>query len=104
MTRPPQTPFRLMSFYGPCENSLGVTCMEAKAGMSAPPFLIGAPGPAPARGTRLHTRRRAGKPQPNTQVLILDAHMQLVPLGVHGEMYLGGVQLGRGYYKARALR
>nr|QNL34618.1 SteC [Pseudomonas sp.] len=38
-----------------------------------------------------------GKPLCNTRVYILDAHQQLTPLGVVGEMYLGGVQVTRGY-------
>ncbi|HVS81946.1 MAG TPA: amino acid adenylation domain-containing protein [Pyrinomonadaceae bacterium] len=40
-----------------------------------------------------------GRPLPNTQAYVLDGHGQLAPLGVTGELYLGGVQVGRGYYK-----
>src|SRR5262249_18285157 len=40
-----------------------------------------------------------GKPISNVKVLILDRHQRLAPVGVPGEIYLGGKCLGLGYLK-----
>jgi amino acid adenylation domain-containing protein len=45
-----------------------------------------------------HQTRNIGKPISNTQVYILDDHMNLQPLGVPGEICIGGEGLALGYW------
>jgi amino acid adenylation domain-containing protein len=71
-------PARLHNLYGPTEAAVDVTFWECdrKSSLNTVPI---------------------GKPVANTQVYVLDGLLQPVPIGVAGELYLGGVQVGRGY-------
>ncbi|HEX5736598.1 MAG TPA: amino acid adenylation domain-containing protein, partial [Blastocatellia bacterium] len=78
-------PFRLVNNYGPTENTVVAT--------SAPL------APTPRADVAPHI----GRPVSNTQVYLLDAHLQPVPIGVAGELYIGGDGLARGYRRRPAL-
>lgn len=40
-----------------------------------------------------------GHPLPNSTIYLLDAHQQLVPIGVPGELYIGGIGVAHGYWQ-----
>jgi aspartate racemase len=70
---------QLINGYGPTENTTFTCCHQ-----------IVAPLP-PNRSIPI------GRPVSNTRVYILDAHLQPVPIGVPGELFIGGDGLARGY-------
>src|SRR5262249_7299814 len=65
----------LWNLYGPTERRIGSTIARVE------------PGEGPAQ---------MGRPIANTQIYILDSHLQPVPVGVHGELFIGGDGLARG--------
>jgi amino acid adenylation domain-containing protein len=74
----------LYNLYGPTEAAVDVTWWDC----SRP----AAPGVVPI-----------GHPVANTQTHVLDRRLQEAPIGVPGELYLGGVQLAAGYINRPAL-
>ncbi|AGP41609.1 non-ribosomal peptide synthetase [Sorangium cellulosum] len=74
----------LHNLYGPTEASIDVTawaCQPLDTSASVP----------------------IGTPIANTQIYLLDRHGHPVPVGVAGELYIGGVGLARGYHNRPAL-
>jgi amino acid adenylation domain-containing protein len=72
----PQT--RFFNLYGPTETTIWCTSYEFHAGNADRPTLI-------------------GRPSRNVQAYVLDEHLQLVPVGVAGELFIGGRGVARGY-------
>ena len=68
----------ILNMYGPTETT--VWSSAARIGQGDKPITI-------------------GKPIANTQIYILDQSLQPVPIGVSGELYIGGEGAARGYFK-----
>jgi amino acid adenylation domain-containing protein len=68
----------LWNEYGPAEAAVTATYYHCKRGAAGPSVPI-------------------GKPIANVHVYLLDAQRQPVPVGVIGELYIGGAGVGRGY-------
>jgi len=68
----------LYNLYGPTEAAIEVTYFKSDGNWERPVLPI-------------------GRPITNAQLFILDKHLNLVPRGVTGDLYVGGVCLGRGY-------
>jgi len=69
---------RLINGYGPTEATIGATTHRCVGGSRKPPI---------------------GTPLPETQVYVLDEHRQPTPIGVPGEICVGGIGVARGYLK-----
>jgi long-subunit acyl-CoA synthetase (AMP-forming) len=68
----------LHNLYGPTEASIDVTSWKCERSHNRPGIPI-------------------GKPIANTQIYVLDEFMEPVPVGVTGELFIGGAGLSRGY-------
>ncbi len=74
----------LHNLYGPTEAAIDVTFWACQRGSSQRLVPI-------------------GRPIANTQIYLLDQHLQPVPIGVPGELHIGGVGLARGYLNRKEL-
>ncbi|NEQ77288.1 MAG: amino acid adenylation domain-containing protein [Okeania sp. SIO2C9] len=72
----------LWNMYGPTETTVWSTIYEVTPNRRT--FGEGTP-------------ELIGRPIANTQIYILDKHLQPVPIGVPGELHIGGAGLARGY-------
>ncbi|MHC5721040.1 MAG: AMP-binding protein, partial [Nostoc sp.] len=71
--------FSIINNYGPTESTVVTTSglIDATESANSSPSI--------------------GRPIANTQIYILDSQLQPVPIGVPGELHIGGVGLARGY-------
>jgi len=56
-----------------------------------------------AKGTKLSEKIPIGKPISNTKIFILDKYLNVVPVQIEGEIYIGGECLARGYLNSETL-
>ena len=76
---------KVFNLYGPTEAAVEVSSWECE------------------RTTPADSIIPLGRPTPNSTLYVLDDEMQPVPPGLLGELYIGGVQLARGYLNREAL-
>jgi amino acid adenylation domain-containing protein len=72
---------RLFNHYGPTETTVGVAACDV----------------TDEPGKELASSAPLGHPLANTQIYLLDSHLEPVPIGVAGQMYVGGANVARGY-------
>lgn len=68
----------LYNLYGPTEASIEISVWRCDPRSTRPSVPI-------------------GRPLPNVQLYALDEHLEPVPIGVRGELYIGGVAVAKGY-------
>ena len=76
-------PFALINHYGPTENTVITTAAVVHPGTDVAPSI--------------------GRPISNNSLYILDNNLQPLPIGVPGEIYIGGSSLARGYRNRPAM-
>ncbi len=81
----PRLPFKLVNHYGPTENTV-----VASAGLVS-------------QQTATTSLPTIGRPIANTEIYLLDRYLRAVPVGIPGELYIGGSSLARGYLNQPAL-
>ncbi|MCB0065009.1 MAG: amino acid adenylation domain-containing protein, partial [Caldilineaceae bacterium] len=81
---------KLLNAYGPTETTITAAICD----LSAYPL---------AETTSALSNLPIGRPLPNRSVYILDIHLQPTPIGVPGELYIGGAGLAHGYLNKPAL-
>ncbi|MEO0015400.1 MAG: hypothetical protein RLZZ535_3789, partial [Cyanobacteriota bacterium] len=80
----------LYNLYGPTEAAIDVTYWQCQPDSQGSQGSQGSSRTAP-------TIVPIGRPIANTQIYILNRDLQPVPIGVAGELHIGGVGLARGY-------
>ncbi|HEY6927934.1 MAG TPA: amino acid adenylation domain-containing protein, partial [Steroidobacteraceae bacterium] len=78
-------PAQLFNEYGPTEATVWATVFQCDA------------------ASTYATTVPIGRPVSNTRILILDEHRRPVPIGVSGEIYIGGAGIARGYLNRPSL-
>lgn len=82
----------LYNLYGPTEAAIDVTWWNCTVtGRSPSPSNLAPSTQAPVDDPPI------GKPVANTRAYVLDKSGREVPMGVQGELWIGGVQVARGY-------
>ena len=82
----------LWNMYGPTETTIWSCVYNVTASLDSNVSASGL-----VKDTLLP--KSIGKPIANTQTYILDSYLQPVPVGVRGEIYIGGVGIAKGYLR-----